>query len=247
MKLSYSRIWDDALALMQRNGALIGALAGVFMFLPALLIAYFLPHPETDSFREFLRMMVEYVERHWFWLLVQALFETIGCLAILYLVLARSGTSVAAAIIAAVSLVPVYLVASVIGGLGIAFASLLLLLPGLYLYGRLVPLEAVMVGENVRNPIQALRRTFALTTGHGWALFGLVAIVTIAGLIVSGVVNIVLSIVFMIVLGRDLSDLLRLIVSAGTSAALTVVLTVLYAAIYRALTGPEAAAPTKGI
>ena len=248
MNFSYSRIWEDTAALLRGNAALIAALAGAFLFLPALLVGYFLPQTEAASFAELLRNMREYVDRNWPWLLVEALVNMLGYLAILYLVFGRAGTSVAAAIAAAAALIPLYFLASLIAGIAVGVGLVLLILPGFYLYGRLVPLGPVMVAEGLRSPTEALRRSFELTRGKGWAVFGLVLIVAVAGTVALGVINMVFGIIFVIVAGRDLGGLLSLIVSSATGAALTVVLTLLYAAIYRALIGgaSAAAAPTSG-
>ena len=248
MNFSYSRIWDDTTAMLRQNATLIGALAGAFLFLPALLVGYALPQPEAETLRDMIRLLREYMDRNWHWMILEALVNMLGYLAILYLVLARAGTSVGSAIAAGAALVPFYFLASLVAGLVLALGFVLLIVPGLYLFGRLVPLGPVMAAESRRNPLDALRRTFDITRGRGWAVFGLVLLVGIAGVVVTGVVNMVLGIVFTIVAGRDLGGLLSLIVSSATGAALTVVLTLLYAAIYRALlAGDPADDPSSGI
>ena len=50
MKISYSAVWADTAALLRSHASLIATVAGVFIFLPGLLVAYFLPQPEPASF-----------------------------------------------------------------------------------------------------------------------------------------------------------------------------------------------------
>ena len=247
MNFSYSRIWDDTAALLRQHATLIVALAGVFLFLPALLVGYFLPMPEAASFAELVRNLNQYLERNWHWMMLESLVNMVGYLAILYLVLGRAGTSVAAAIAAGAALLPFYFLASLVAGFAIGLAALLFLVPGLYLFGRLAPFGPVMVAEARRSPIEALRRTFDLTRGRGWAVFGLVLLVAVAAITVMTVVTRVFSLIFLLAAGRDLGGLLSLIVSSATGAALTVVLSLLYAAIYRALAGGGTVDLSKGI
>jgi hypothetical protein len=238
MKFSYSAVWDDTVALLRAHAPLIAALAGVFIFLPALLVGHFLPQPEPVAGAEageMWRLLGEYFTVNWHWLLLQSLVNTIGTIAILILVFARQGTSVGGAISAAVLLLPFYFLASLLSGLAIGIGLLLLIVPGLYLFGRLAPLAPVVVAENRRNPIDAIARTFAVTRGKGWAVLGLVILVVIPGVIAMMVANMIFGFVFRLAAGQELGALLSLIVNSATATALTIVLLLLYAAIYRAL------------
>ena len=248
MKFSYSAIWDDTAALLKRHAGLAVPLAGVFLFLPALLIGRFLPHPMATDAREFVRLMLEYASANWHWLLLQNLLNMAGTLAILFLVFVRSGITVAGAIRAALLLLPAYFLASLLGRIGIGIGLALFILPGLYLFARLVPLAPAMVAEGRGNPIDGLTRALALSRGRGWAILGLIALVFIAGMTLMWVVNGVLGMVLLFAAGEDLGRLLSLVVGSASAAALTVVMTLLYAAIYRALAGEgAAAAATSGI
>ena len=236
MKFSYTAAWEDLIALLRAHATLIAALAGVFIFLPALLVGHFLPQPvPADDIQRYILLLREYISANWPWLLLQGLLNMLGSLAILMLVFARKGTTVAAAIAAAAALLPFYFIASLLSTVMIAIGLALLIVPGLYLIGRLAPLAPVMVAENRRNPIDAIRRSFEVTKGRGWAVLGLVVLVAIAGTIVVTVVNMVFGTVFRLVGGADVGTLLRLIVTSATAAAFTVVMLLLYAAIYRQL------------
>jgi hypothetical protein len=242
MKFSYSAVWEDTLGLLRAHTSLIAALAGVFLFLPSLLVAYFLPQPQPEDFSRYGELLVEYISANWHWLLLETLANMVGALAIMLLILARGGTTVGGAIAAALAILPFYFLAGILSGLIIGIGCVLLIVPGLYLLGRLLPLGPVMVAEQRRNPIDAIRRTFEVTRGNGWAVFGLLLLVAIPALIASAVANMLLGLVFRLVAGGEVGRLLSLIVTSATGAAVAALLTVLYAAIYRRLTAEPASA-----
>ena len=242
MKFSYSAVWNDTVALLRAHGALIAALAGVFIFLPALLIAQFVPQNETPAATvvEAVAAGREYLLANWHWLLLQTLLNIVGTIAILTLVFARSGTSVGQAIAHGFTLLPFFFLASILANIAIGIGLVLLIVPGLYLIGRLAPLGPVIVAEQEKNPIAAIRRTFEVTKGNGWRVLGLVFLVALAAAILALVVNMLLGILFTLIAGQELGALLARIVEAATGAALATLLVLLYAAIYRALS-PRAA------
>jgi hypothetical protein len=235
MKFSYSGVWDDTLRMARAHGSLIAALAGAFMFLPALLVGYALPQPQAPDPEQMINLMGEYFRANWVWLVLQNLLNMIGAIAILRLAFPNGGSTVAGIIAAAVSLLPFYFLATILSTFIIGIGFLFLLVPGLYLIGRLAPLGPVVVAENRRNPIDALQRTFALTKGRGWAVLGLVLVVAIAALILMAVVNNLLGLVFILIAGQETGLFLTLIVGAATGAAFVTLLILLYAAIYRNL------------
>jgi hypothetical protein len=242
MKFSYSAVWADVTALLRSHASLIATVAGVFIFLPGLLIAYLLPQPEgAASLDRLAQLWGEYLDSNWPWLLLNRIAVTIGSIAILLLLFAR-GITVGAAIAAALALLPAYLIASLLGSAAIGFGLLLLILPGLYLMGRLGPLNAVIVAETHRNPIAAIRRCWDLTRGQGWAILGLILIVAVAAAIVVAVASSLLGIVFILVAGQEVGRLLTLLVATAGNAAMTTLLLVLAAAIYRRLSEGRSAA-----
>lgn len=245
MKLSYSAAWQETLAMLRAHGSTIAALAGVFLFLPALLIGHFLPRPEADDMPRLILLMREYMVENWYWLLLETLVNMVGLLAILRLAFPRGNPTVAGVIAAAAAFLPYYFLANLLTGLMIGLGFVLLIAPGIYLLGRLAPFGAVMVAEERRNPFDAISRSFDLTRGNGWAVAGLVIVVAIAGVVAMGVTNAILGIAFILIAGQDLGSFLVLILISATSAAFATVLTLLYAGIYKRLSAGEstAAAP----
>jgi hypothetical protein len=101
----------------------------------------------------------------------------------------------------------------------------------------------VVVAEGHKNPIAALRRCWALTRGHGWAILGLILIVAIAAAIVVGVASTLIGILFVLLAGQDLGRLLVLIARSAGNAAMVTLLLVLGAALYRQLSDGRSARP----
>jgi hypothetical protein len=263
MSFSYNAVWEDTVKSLRQHAPLFAAIAGVFLFLPALLIAVYLPPPQppqgVDPQRAF-QLVMDYYRSALPWFSLEGLISMVGTLAMLRLVFAQ-GTTVGGALVFALKLMPFYLLVSIIigfaiaigamliviaaillGPIAVAISALLLIVPLFYFVGRIVPLPAVMVAESRRNPFDALRRTFALTKGHGWAVLGIVAIVVIVAGIVVGTADTMFGLIFVLVAGQELGKLLTAVVASVLSAALATLLVVLYAAIYRALAGPNSVA-----
>lgn len=239
MNFSYNAVWEDTMKLTRDHAPLLIAIAGVFVFLPAVAFAIFLKPPEpprTQDFGVLMRQIMDYWTAALPWLFVQSLINMIGTAAMLRLVLARGGT-VGGALMFGLLLLPFYFLLSLLSSLILGVGFILLIVPGLYLVGRIMPAAPVMVAENVRNPITALSRSFQLTEGKGWAVFGLIAIVVIVGAIVVGVTDAIVGIILAMTAGRELGTLLTTILATVLSTGFTILLVMLYAAIYRALVG----------
>ena len=238
MRFSYNAVWEDTLGLLRRHLPLLVAIAGVFLFLPALLFAVLLPPPEPhgDPERAF-QLVLAYYQAASPWFLAQGLFTMVGTLAMLRLVFARD--TVGGALTNGLMLLPFYFLLSLILVFIIMFGFILLIVPGLYLIGRLAPISVVLVAENRRNPFDAIGRTFALTKDRGWAVFGIVFVVVIVAGIAVSIASTLTGLIFVLAAGQTLGKLLAAVVVSALNAALGVLLTMLYAAIYRALAGTD--------
>jgi hypothetical protein len=189
--------------------------------------------------------MREYYLANALWLFLGSLVSMLGTIAILKLLLAPRGTSVGGAIAAAVPVLPFYFLAAFLSNLILLLGLVLLVVPGLYLFGRLAPLGPVVVAEKRYNPLDSIARSFALTRGEGWAVLGLVLLVAVAGLVAMMVVDSVLGLLFVLIAGKSLGTFLASIVNAATGAAFSACFAILFAALYRAL-APQGGAAAVG-
>jgi hypothetical protein len=241
MNFSYSAVWDDVVALARSHGSLIATIAGVFLFLPNLLVSYLLPAPQTGDPGQILALLSDYFAAAWPWFLLSGLVGMAGGIAILLLISERSIT-VGRAIAAALPLLLFYFLTTLAAGLIVGAGLVLLIVPGLYLFGRLAPAGVVVVAERRLNPVDAVRRCFELTRGHGWAILGLVVLVGIAALVAVGVATALVNLVFVLVLGRDAAAFPGLILESAANALVSTLMLLLNAAIYRRLAGSTLAA-----
>lgn len=199
VKFDMGAAWDDTQQLLKSHTALVVTIAGVFLFLPALAVAWFGPVPIEppanadfnqimESTRESFRQMIPGQ-------IAVGLCALVGTAGILRLWLSRTGTSVGEALTFALMVFPTMLAIQILCGFAIGFGAILLILPGIYLIGRLALVAPVVADRGVYNPLEAIRTSWDLTRNNGWAIFfflflvGLV--IVIAGLIVGGVVSVI--------------------------------------------------------
>jgi len=238
MTFSYSAAWDDTVGMLRTHGSLIGAIAGVFLFLPAVLLAHFVPPPEDQS-AQMIEQLTGYFTSNLHWFILSRLLGMLGAIAILTLLFERGQVTVGGAITGAVPLLPFYFLTSMLSGIAIGVGLFLLIVPGLYLIGRLAVAGIVVVAEGRRNPIDAIQRSVSLTKGNGWSILGLIIVVAIAGFVCVLAATSVVGILLLLL--GDIGKLLQSILSAALSSALNVVLLLLCTAVYRQLVGDRSA------
>lgn len=239
MQFSYSAIWDQAARLLKGHASLLTAIAGVFLFLPEMLVAYLLPAPEAKTWGEMVRLMTAYLEANWLALLLVQVVGAAGSIAMLLLLFDRAGISVGEALRRSLPLLAPYIVASFLSNLLILFGLFVFLIPGLYLAGRLATVAPLIVAEGVKNPIDAVRRGSAQTHGKGWAVFGLLLLILFAGSLVVFATSSVIGAILLLAAGQQVGGLLSLILDAALGAALTTVLLMVYASVYLHLAGDQ--------
>jgi hypothetical protein len=235
---SFSQVWDDAFAMLRANAGLLTAIAGVFLFLPALVVALYVPPPETaESPAEWIEQFRLYNEANWPWLLVSGLVNMIGVIAIYLLLLAAPRMTVGGAVVAALTIVPFYFLMTLGLNIAVGIGFVLLIVPGVYLLGRLVLTSPVLVAELPRSPGGAFRRAWELSKGRAWQIALMVLLVYIVAGLASFAVGTGIGVVVLLLLGNEgVGGFIVAVLEALVGAAVTVVATVLIAAIYRAVT-----------
>ena len=243
MKFSYTEVWQDAVRMLRVNASLFLGIAGVFFFLPALLVGHLIPQPEgASTIAAAIADMERYMNANWHWVLLASLVNSVGAIAIYLLLFDRQGRTVGSAISSALPILPFYFILSLIVSVSILFGMVLLVVPGLYLAGRLMVSGALMVAERRRSPIAAVGGSWRLTKGKGWAIAGLLVVIFVVGWILTTAITSVLGVIFLLAAGREgLGPLLVIILQSALGAVFSIVLIVLFAAIYRRLAAPASA------
>lgn len=265
--LSIGKAWDEAKAALGANRKLIVPVALGLVLLPAVIVSMVEPRvapgeqPPPGAW-----MLVA---------LAMVIVMLIGELAIVVMVngwrgsvgeaIGKAARRTPTFILAALSLLlPIILVVSVLlavagvgtGGTGqidwanfSAMGWLVLLLCLLVLIAisiRLLPLLAVVACEDV-GPIAALKRSFALTSGHFWRLLGFLLLLMLAFLIVAATVGAVIGGLVTLALGQpepwSLSLLLIALAGGLVQAGFVMVYTAMLARIYAQLAAPIATVP----
>ena len=265
--MSIGRAWDEAKAALRANRKLIVPVALGLVLLPAVVVSMVEPRvtpgeqPPAGAW-----MLVG---------LAMVIVMLIGELAIVLLVngwrgsvgeaigkaARRTPTFILAALCLLVPVVVIFSVLLGIAGIGtsatgqidwtnfnaggwlVILAGLLALL---FLSIRLLPLMAVIACEEI-GAIAALKRSFALTSGHFWRLLGFLLLLMIAFLIVAATVGAVIGGVVTLVLGQpepwSLSLLLIALAGGLVQAGFVMVYTAMLARIYVQLAAPIATVP----
>lgn len=192
MSLTFAGVFSDAGALWQRERDVLLRIAGVFYFLPGLAVRLFVPVPEKLPEAEAgMEQLVAWwtANAHWFALVM--LVTYFGSATLLrYLLVSREET-LGETLAGALRVYPMLLLASLVSTILTFGGILLLILPGLYLTGRLFLLSAVVVAEPGHSLTGAVTRAFELSRGRGWLLFGMTLTVMIAlnlaGVVIGGI------------------------------------------------------------
>lgn len=265
--LSIGRAWDEAKTALLANRKLIVPVALGLILLPAVIVAMVEPRvapgeqPPAGSW-----MLVA---------LAMVIVMIVGQLAIVLLVngwrgsvgeaIGKAGRRSPIFILGALSyLVPMILVFSILLGVsGIETGAdgqvdwtnlgsagwliiLFFLLAFVFVSIRLLPLLAVVAGEAI-GPFAALKRSFALSAGHFWRLFGFVVMLMIGFLFLALTVGAVVGSLVKLTLGEPepwtLSLLLIALAGGLVQAGFVMVYAGMLARIYNQLAAPQTGVP----
>jgi len=192
MSLDVVGVLKNAWAMARRDHAPLLGVAGLLMFVPQLTVLMMVqPQPPFPGFEADEAKLKAYVEASQAWttssglgMLLAALAVTIGTVTILLLYLDSRQPDVKGGLLDALRRLPRFLLAFLLVSLPLG-ASLqlvpLLILPALYLEGRLLLVAPALAADRSLSVMAALRRSWTLTRGNGLVLAGVACIVYFAG------------------------------------------------------------------
>ena len=237
VKFDMGAAWDDATTLVKAHLPLTSILAGIFLFLPGMAFALLGPVPLTPPANtapdQIFALALADMKAQLPWLLAVALASTLGSVAILRLWLARAGTSVGEALTFAFVMIPTLLAVFVIQSFIFGIASLLLIVPAIYMIGRFAAVYPLLADRNLKNPIEALQGSWQLTRGNGWRVALFVILFMIVLLVVSAIVG---SVTGVFGARGSFGHLIGSAISSAVSAGFGLLNTAVIASIYRQLT-----------
>ena len=264
MKFDSMRAWNEAVAMLKTNRDVLVALGGVFLMLPALAIMLLCPPPDMQGVKDpkvILAMFSEWFQGNWLPLVVLSLITTIGTLAVLAMFSSRHRPTVAEAIrMGAIALLPL-VAAQLLMGMGIgliggiviaiaaatqvgalaalAFVGVVLLM--IYAVIRSLLVTPVVVNEQTYGPVKALGRTWSLTRGNFWALFGFFALLTIVTYILSALIGGAGRMLFTMIAGEEGGKIGASVLASLVGAVTNLIYLATLAATHRQLAGPSGA------
>ncbi|HEX2764359.1 MAG TPA: glycerophosphoryl diester phosphodiesterase membrane domain-containing protein [Allosphingosinicella sp.] len=263
-RLSITTAWNEASAILKRDFGALFAIALAFMLLPNFAFQALVPRLIDPSAGISLRLIIV----PFLLLLPVALMSAVGSLAITTLALGRErvvGSAIGHAVrrvlpmlgAGALLLLGFVLVcAPLFFAVGLRAQDVLQPTPAvlgrfllamlvffaifLFVGVRLMMMTPVAAGETA-GPIGIIRRSWQLTRGRFWKLFGFLLLMVIVLGLVGGVASLVLGIVIAAVAGApepgSASGLLLLLVSLLVNSAFAVVMATMIARIYLQLAG----------
>ena len=260
MKFDMNRAWGDAVSMIKNNTDVLGIVAAVFFFLPALGSAVLAPGTELEAAAADPARMSEafqaYFANHWWVFLINFLFTVVGTLAV-FTLFGRTpkptvGESISAGLAGFVPYILASLVIGIAAGIGAALVGViggvtgsgaLTAILGLALLAVLiiVAVRLLLVGpviaiEGERNPINAIKRSWDLVKGNTRRIFLFLFLLMIALIVVSVVLGLIFAAIGSL-FGPTLSIWVEGIFGGIMSAVFTVMLLGVYTAIHRQLAG----------
>lgn len=255
-KLSISRAWDETKAIVARDGKLYGAIAFALIGFPWLVAGLIAPEGAAASDRPGLTNLL---------LLVVSVLGIAGQLAIVRLALGPSTTvgdaiahgfrrtpALLGAIILVilVMVVPIAIVATLAGvpldqepatpTPGLMLFAVILLVVLIYIGVRMM-LSAPVASAEGPGPIGIIRRSWTLSSGNFWPLFGFLITFVLAAIVVALAIGAAVGSVVALLLGpiepMSASALVVALVQAAFNAVVTLFLEVMTARIYVQLAG----------
>lgn len=189
MSLDVAGVLHDAWTMAKRDRELLIGVSGALILVPAIAQEMFVtvPPPLPPSGSDTLALR-GWVEAATLWsrqndplLFGLSLVAVFGALVLFLLYTERSRMTVATALSTGIVFLPRYVLLALCVALPVNIGSLFLLIPGLYLKGRLLPIGPLFVGERPIGVFAAWRRSFAMTRGHGLILMALACVPLLGG------------------------------------------------------------------
>lgn len=265
MVFDSNRAWKEASSAVVANRDVLLALAGVFFVLPSIAFSLFFPQPEPAAGatpEQALGVMREYYLAAAPYFLPIALAQMGGTLAMLTLFTDRSRPTVGEAIRQGFfAVIPYFvaqlllfftigLVAVVLLGLAgvtgisaiVAIVGIAVAVAAIYVAVKTSLVAPVVAVEHERNPIAALRRSWALTKGNSVRLALFYLLVFIVFVLVVSIAMALVGVMLALLVGGETGRIVAAVISALLGGVFSVYFVAILASAHRQLAGPSVAA-----
>ena len=240
MKLDHMACWNDAMAMLGTHKEAVAAIAGVFLFLPSLLWAYFIGDPPIEGLtdpEQIQAAQIAFLVENSFSLALSNLVIGFGSLSLYILLAPNRRETVGDVLKAALGLFLFFLLANIMVALGLFFGFLAFVIPGLYLLGRFALVPMVIADQEERNPLEAIKKNWELTKGNGWSILLFLVMILLVGGITILVAGLVIGLIVGLASGGTGWPFIENLFTSAFGAVFQVILIAVVASIYRQLTG----------
>lgn len=191
MKLDPAAVLQDAWALFRRDRDILLRIAGAFLFLPSFALALLVPGPpqreqggSEAATMAWFDAVGDWAGAHGGWYLLAYAVGYLGAATLYALYLDPRRLDVGGAARRAAIVLPRYLLAMAIVALPVGAGMLLLLVPGLYVLGRVMMTGPALLADRT-SALGAIQRSMWLSRGVGLPLMGLAAVPVLTGALAS--------------------------------------------------------------
>lgn len=189
MKLNVAGVLSDAWAMAKRDRDVVIGVSGLFLLVPQVAQAMFvaappaLPVSSSDpvALQAWLDAVTVWSKQNDLLVLILSVLSLFGSLTLFTLYMERGRPDVATALRSALAWLLRYVLLALLVTLPVNVGTLLFLIPGLYIKGRLMTVGPVFVGERPIGAVAAFRRSFALTRENALPLMALACVPLLAG------------------------------------------------------------------
>lgn len=261
MKINTGQAWADATKMIGANRELVLVLAGVFFFVPFMVLLLMLfganldfGGPDSEPNPELIAQKINAVLlTNWWAILLMSLGQLAGSIALISLLADKAKptvgeamalipklilTLIAVQILTTLATQALPLMASALPVITRGVINILVLPVTVFLWVKLSLAPAVIVIEKQYNPLTAMARSWELTKGNALQIFLFYLLILIAVFVVGLITAITLGLVLTLI-----GDRVQLI---GTAIVMSALIAVYYAlsyavvaALYRQLSGPS--------
>ncbi len=259
-RLDSSLAWKTATRLVAANRDVLIAIAGVFFLFPSLAFSVFVPEPHMAPGTP-PREMMEIIADAWTeslpLLIIVTLLQMAGTVSMLIVMTDRQLPTVGQAIRRGFVALGPYVLAQVIVGAVLGTGFLVLVsaaaltgqqaIAAIAIIGafiamiwcsvRLALVAPVLAIETERNPVQALKRSWALTSGNSGRLLTFFVLAGLLFAVIYGLAMMLIGVVLVLTTGGTVQQVLTAAVSSSLTAGALVYFVAMLAAVYRQLAG----------
>jgi len=237
MTFSYDRVWQDVTAMLKANVGVLVSLGGAFLFLPSFALLLFAPMPQgqAETGTAALDALIGYYRHNIVGFVIANIVSTFGQATVLVMLIDRSRPTVADALGIAARLFPAYLVVSLLTSFAMGAGFALLIVPGVYLLGRLAVAGPVVVDGHRGDPFSAMTAAWRATDHLGWRLAGLALLIGVVAWIGFSAATSIVTVGASFMLPSTTLPAINAFANAVGGAALAMLMAVLSVAIYREL------------